>query len=59
MQLFADILAPKNNKAKCFKRKAAQFAFVRKTCAYNVDEIDLMDAKTKLSEQLFGVHEHQ
>jgi len=37
---FADILAPKNCKAKRNYRKAAQFAFVQKTRAYNVDEID-------------------
>ncbi len=28
---FANIFSPKNYKAKCYQRKAAQFAFVRKT----------------------------
>ncbi len=37
---FANILASKNWEAKRNKRKAAQFTFVRKTLAQDIDEID-------------------
>jgi hypothetical protein len=40
MQLFPNILVPKNFKAEQKKRFAPQFAFVQKTRAQNVDEIN-------------------
>ncbi len=37
----SDIFAPKNYKPKCNWRKAAQFAYVQKISAKNIDEIDI------------------